>query len=172
MKVLKLTPCVPAEAIEEMPVPSTNRNRNGCVSDVRMRSRSRLKRISSRFHTTLIARSSLRRLRAGTRTRATSCGLPGCPADGRPFASPGAPFGAVVSVAIRCSPRSPSAVHHPREVATRVGLAGLRVADRRAGVGHEDVVERWARDADRADRHAELGKQARNELLAVGHAER
>ena len=70
--VRRLTPCVPAAAIRDRPVPSTNRNKKGCTSDVMMRRRSRLKRTSSRFHTTLIARASLRRLRAGTRTRATS----------------------------------------------------------------------------------------------------
>ena len=40
-----------------------------------MRRRSRLKRISSRFHTILIARTSLRQLRGGTRTRTTSAGM-------------------------------------------------------------------------------------------------
>ena len=70
--VRRLTPWVPAEAIRESPVPRTNRNRNGCIRAVRMRRRSWLKRISSRFQTTLIARSSPRALRVGTRTPATS----------------------------------------------------------------------------------------------------
>ena len=66
--VRRLTPCVPAAAIRDRPVPSTNRNRNGWTSAVMIRSRSRPKRISSRFQTTLIARASPRRLRTGTRT--------------------------------------------------------------------------------------------------------
>ena len=39
------------------------------------------------------------------------------------------------------------------------------------GVRHEDVVERRARHADRADGDAELGEQPRHELLAGGHEE-
>src|SRR5580693_6352582 len=73
MNVRKLTPCVLADTSEERPVPSTNRKRNGWISEVRMRRRSREKRISSRRHTALIARNSLRMLRAGTCRFATSC---------------------------------------------------------------------------------------------------
>src|SRR5580693_9309028 len=172
--VRRLTPCVPAEASRESPVPSTNRNRNGCISDVRMRSRSRLKRIISRFHTTLIARSSLRALRMGTRTRAISCGVCGPWMDGCP-SDPGTPVsGAVVSVAISDSPPSSSASHHPCDVAHPVGARGLRVADRRAGVRHEHVVQRRACDAHRADRRmgTPFIEQPRHELPALGHAER
>ena len=147
-------------------MPSTNRNRNGCISEVRMRSRSRLKRISSRFQTTLIARSSLRdaaRRHAHARDLARS-GLRALPAA--------APSGAVGAATRRRA--APSAAHHPRHVAAHVGRCRRTSASRivRAGVGHEHVVERRARDADRADRLAELGEQARHELLAVGHAER
>ena len=52
-----------------------------------------------------------------------------------------------------------------------LALILLGVADRGAGVGHEDVVERRPRDAHRLDRHAELGEQPRHELLAARHAE-
>src|ERR1700728_1972779 len=131
MNVLKLTPCVPPLASVPMPVPSTNRNRNGWISEVRIRRRSRLKRISSRFHTTRIARSSLRRLRAGTRTRATWWA--GGPEEaGRT----GEAVGDVVSVAI-------STTHHPRHVAAHVALARLLgVANRLTRIRHEHVVQR------------------------------
>ena len=80
-----------------------------------------------------------------------------------------------------CSPRSGSigSRAHRRPpciicIITRLrclDLVLLGVADRRAGVGHEHVVERRARDADRLDRHAELGEQPRHERLALGNAE-
>jgi hypothetical protein len=99
--------------------------------------RSLRKRVSSRRQTIFIARSSLRQLRGGTRTRMTS--------------APG---------------------HHLHHHPIGVLVAGLLgVADRRAGVRHEDVVERRARDADRPDRDAQLGEEPRDELLAGGHEE-
>ena len=49
-------------------MPRTKRKRNGCTSEVTIRSRSLVKRIISRCQTILIARSSPRRLCAGTRT--------------------------------------------------------------------------------------------------------
>jgi hypothetical protein len=91
MKVLKLIPWIPADTSEERPVPSTNRNRKGCTSEVMIRRRSREKRISSRRHTTRIARSSPATLRVGTRTPATS------------WAGGAAGVGAVSVAAIRSS---------------------------------------------------------------------
>ena len=122
-----------------------------------MRRRSRQKRISSRCQTILIARSSLRSAARGHAH----------PARSSAPARASAP-------SVRWPSRSPSAAHHPRACcASRVGCSDvLGVADRGAGVGHEHVVERRPRDADRADRHAELGEQPRHELLARGHAER
>ena len=77
----------------------------------------------------------------------------------RPGAAPGLDGGAH---------RRPPAHHlHHHPVAVLGGVL-LGIADGGAGERHEDVVERRARDADRADRQLELGEQARDELLARG----
>ncbi len=57
---------------ESRPAPSANRNSIGWISDVTIRIRSCLNRINSRLQTILIARSSLRYVRSGTRTRTTA----------------------------------------------------------------------------------------------------
>ncbi len=60
MNVLRSTPCVLALESCCRPEPSTNRNSSGCTSEVTIRMRSLLKRISSRSQTIFTARSSLR----------------------------------------------------------------------------------------------------------------
>src|SRR5947207_1911390 len=74
MKVLRSIPSALAAVSCWSPEPSTNRKSSGWTSEVTIRIRSLRKRISSRLQTILIARSSLRRLRAGTRTCTTSAG--------------------------------------------------------------------------------------------------
>jgi hypothetical protein len=74
MNVLSSTPSVLALESCSRPAPSTKRKRSGWISAVTIRRRSLAKRISSRRHTILIARSSLRQLRAGTRTLTISEG--------------------------------------------------------------------------------------------------
>ena len=74
MKVFRSTPSVLALESCCRPDQSTNRKSSGWISAVTIRMRSLTKRISSRRQTILIARSSLRQLRAGTRTRTISEG--------------------------------------------------------------------------------------------------
>src|ERR687888_44540 len=69
MNVLRSTPCVLALESCCSPEPSTKRNSSGWTSEVTIRMRSFLKRMRSRSQTIFIARSSLRKLRGGTRTR-------------------------------------------------------------------------------------------------------
>ena len=76
MKVFRSTPWVLADESCCSPEPSTKRKSSGCASEVTIRTRSLRKRISSRRQTTLIARSSLRKLRGGTRTVTTGAGAP------------------------------------------------------------------------------------------------
>ena len=70
-KVLKSTPPVPAETRAPSPPPSTNRNSSGWITEERTRAGSRRNRIISRFHTTIVARSSCPNPPLGTSTRAT-----------------------------------------------------------------------------------------------------
>lgn len=58
MNVRSDSPPVPAEASPESPVPSTNRNSTGWMSDTTRRERSCQKRIISRCHTIVPARIS------------------------------------------------------------------------------------------------------------------
>jgi hypothetical protein len=77
MNVLKSNPVAPGIRCESPP-PRTKRNRTGCASDVTMRGLFRLKRISSRFHTTFTARQSSANVPLATLTGAT-CMLIGVP---------------------------------------------------------------------------------------------
>src|ERR1700691_4829492 len=110
MNVRKFTPCVLAETSEDNPVPNTNRNRNGWIKEVKMRRRSREKRISSRRQTALIARNSERTLRAGTCGRASTGSEDRCAGD-------------VVRVRVATQ-------HAPR----RQGSASAQVAGQRASI--------------------------------------
>ena len=100
----------------------------------------------SRRQTVFTARASERHVRSGTRTATTSA------VNGAHRLAP-----AIARIIARF--RSPTA-------------AGLRVADRRARVAHEDVVQRRPRDGDRRDGDAQLGEQPRDERLAVLDVER
>ncbi len=75
MKVRKLDPEVagPPRTIVDSPVPSTNKNSTGWAREVRIRSRLRPKRMSSRRQTMRTARSSSRAAPPARRTAATSC---------------------------------------------------------------------------------------------------
>ena len=75
MNVLRLTPSVLELESCCSPDPSTKRKSSGWTSAVMIRMRSLMKRISSRRQTILMARSSLRQLRAGTCTRTISDGV-------------------------------------------------------------------------------------------------
>ena len=80
MKVRRLTFCDDEPlVIVESPVPSTKRNSTGWISDVTMRSRSRLKRIISRCHTTRTPRRSCRKpsVAGALRMTAASVGAAG-----------------------------------------------------------------------------------------------
>src|SRR3954447_26225888 len=171
MNVLKSTPPVLAADSCERPPPSTNRNSSGWISDVTIRIRSALKRISSRRQTILMARTSLRHVRGGTRTRTTSVTTlistpPGSFAPWANTPSETSPQG-------EASPSSAAPGHHLHDPAVARGRGVLlSVADRGARVAHEHVVERRPCDADRPDADPELGEQARDELLARGHEER
>ena len=84
----------------------------------------------SRRQTILIARSSEARLRLGTLTRTTGGS---------------GPTAALRTRAARSSCSSPSSAHHLHHPAVAIlALVLLGVADRRARVGHEHVVERRA----------------------------
>ena len=76
---------------------------------------------------------------------------------------------AALSVALIAGPRH-RLHHHPVARCAPPDSSASRIVA--AGVGHEDVVERRARHADRADRHPELGEQPRHELLAGRDEER
>ena len=119
MNVRKSNPEPPGIRCDS-PVPSTNRNRIGCASEVTIRGLFRRKRISSRFHTTFTARQS------------SASGPPARPGPEQP--APGSP----------ARPRPP-----PDERVGRhpLGRRRLGVADRAAGVRHEHVVERRLRHA-------------------------
>src|SRR5579875_1556358 len=73
MKVRKFT-CVLVETTGDSPVPSTNRKRIGCTSDVAIRMRLRKKRISSRFQTMRTARRSSPIVPPATRTATVAAG--------------------------------------------------------------------------------------------------
>src|SRR3954466_10737181 len=168
MNVLKSTPPVLAADNCERPPPSTNRNSSGWISDVTIRIRSALKRSSSRRQTILMARTSLRHVRGGTRTRTTSVTTlistaPGSFALWANTPSDASPQG-------ESSPASGHHLHDPPVARGRRVLLG--VADRGARVAHEHVVERRPRHAHRPDADPELGEQTRDELLARGHEER
>ena len=78
MNVRKSNPEPPGIRCDS-PVPSTNRNRIGCASEVTIRGLFRRKRSSSRFHTTFTARQSSARVPCATRTGATCATLIGAP---------------------------------------------------------------------------------------------
>src|SRR4051812_16775810 len=148
MNVLRSTSPVTTEF---SPEPSTNRNSTGWITAVRIRMRSLRKRISSRIQTILIARSSDLYVRFGTRTRTTSVTAliaqpPGVSPPGRILPAKRARRARLR----RSSARSRDHLHH--HAVAVLGAVLLRVADRLAGEGHEDVVEARARDGHRGDR--------------------
>src|SRR5689334_3013098 len=162
MNVFSDTPPVLAADSCSNPEPRTNRNSSGWISDVAIRIRSARKRISSRVQTILMARYSLRHVRGGTLTRTTSVTtlISGPPGSFAPWAN-------TPSDASPQGESSPTSCHHLHDPAIARGRRVLLgVADRRAGVAHEHVIERRPRHAHGADADAELGEQARNELLA------
>src|SRR5215218_2535567 len=140
--VRKLVP-PPVSTMLPRPVPITKMNSTGCSSMVTMRALSCLRRSSSRRVTTHVARNwwdmSLRT--SGRR----SIG----PTSGR----------AVVSRDVISAP--PGEGEHG-------ALGRLGVTDGATGVGHEDVVQAGPGDGHRADVHAELGEQPRDDLRALG----
>ena len=83
MKVFRSTPWVLAAESCCRPEPRTKRKSSGWTSEVTIRMRSFRKRISSRRQTILIARSSERQLRGGTRTVTTGGGRRRRDASGR-----------------------------------------------------------------------------------------
>src|SRR5262245_5087040 len=139
MNVFSETPPVLAADSCSRPEPSTNRNSSGWISDVTIRIRSALKRISSRVQTIFMARYSLRHVRGGTRTRTT----PATTLMSRPPGSfaPWANTPSETSPQGEASPSSPASRHHLHDPAVAHRSRVLfGVADRRARVAHEHVV--------------------------------
>src|SRR5215469_564858 len=162
MYVLKSMPAgSPPRASDDSPVPSTSRNSTGCTSELNARSRSLRNLISSRRQTMLIARRSCLSPLSGTETRIA--------------AVIGSLSRSVTPIAI-CYLLPPMRLLPPAERhhvgAVPVADRRLSVPDRPARVGHEDVVQRGAGHAHRADGLRELSEQVRHELLPGFHVKR
>src|SRR5947209_4043731 len=166
--VRKSTPWVLEDTTLDRPVPSTNSHSSGWMSPASRRRRSLTQRSSSRWVTMRTARRSLTSpdgaRRMGAMGRGRGAVVAGVAADETAARPASVSVAVVPSAVLMVLPPSPEHGGHGRR-----GGCALGVTNGAARVGHEDVVEGGAAHAHRPYRHAEVGQQARNEPLAVGH---